>query len=590
MASDDVAHLTFRDLLTRHIASHDLRSSKNGQGSRGLDRAIQACEACVQAKTKCGNERPCNRCQTRGIECKTGSRKPNRMASPMHSSPTRGSDVDREGSVPVTPVPIQRQSDQDVHARQETLLPENSIVDHSLLPTPPLNLDHLQHTSDIGAVSVMVPSQDLMSVPPSQEHPQHHVMSADVANVINWDTFNLSTDIMQFYQDIDFQFDDSLQSLNSEPMHGMSSLELPQGSDTMAQNSGSVFATGSVQQAESSNVSDVCNPRYEAFRKSAWLWTPVDQDHAYAEGHQLSVNENQLMDAPDIRQRPSSRHPVPQMADTATRDEILSLVLKFSSTSLKIRSFPSFNLLNVLIQAFFVRENACIDAWIHTGTFSPDTCRSELLAGIVAVGSTLFAVPNVWKMGLALQEIVKLAACAALDDDNRRARDLQSIQSFLLWIETGLWSGFRRKMEIGEGFANIVPTVRFHFPFLLLTTGIIRTILDVSLSFAIWILTYLDASPGWCIPRKSLHARRRTECQRWPRRIETEMACLGRTRVVQTVSCTRLWICFFFLYKSTNRSKSCSTRLDQRDQELDSIHTIASLLRDRTHLCTTCIA
>lgn len=111
------------------------------------------------------------------------------------------------------------------------------------------------------------------------------------------------------------------------------------------------------------------------------------------------------------------------------------------------------------MQAFFVRQNDSPDSFIHVGTFSPDTDRSEHLAGVVAAGSALFAVANVWKMGLALQEIVRLSVCNSVDSDNRLIRNLQTNQTFLLWIELGLWSGFRRKMEIGEGFAHTLPTV-----------------------------------------------------------------------------------------------------------------------------------
>ena len=144
------------------------------------------------------------------------------------------------------------------------------------------------------------------------------------------------------------------------------------------------------------------------------------------------------MASPEVGQSARPVPLVPRMAEPATRDEILSLDFKFSQSSFKIRSFPSFNLLNILIQAFFVREVTSIDSWIHFAAFRPDQCKSELLAGVIAAHSTLFAEPNVWKIGFALQEIVKLATCAAVDEDNSRARDLESIQSFLIWIEIGL--------------------------------------------------------------------------------------------------------------------------------------------------------
>jgi hypothetical protein len=111
------------------------------------------------------------------------------------------------------------------------------------------------------------------------------------------------------------------------------------------------------------------------------------------------------------------------------------------------------------MQAFLIRENNDLNPIIHQGSLQPDKIRTELLAATIAFGSTFFAAPNIWKMGLALQEIVKLSVTDSLDTDNRLARDLQTGQTFLLWTAMGIWSGFRRKMEVAEGFASVVPTV-----------------------------------------------------------------------------------------------------------------------------------
>ncbi|CAK7214609.1 hypothetical protein SEUCBS140593_002239 [Sporothrix eucalyptigena] len=145
--------------------------------------------------------------------------------------------------------------------------------------------------------------------------------------------------------------------------------------------------------------------------------------------------------------------------DTAARDAILSMALQFSKATASIGSFPSCDLLNILMQAYFVREAFKKDPWIHTATFRPDQCRTELLVALVASGSMFFSAAKVWKMGLALQEVVKLAVRSAVDNDNRVTRDLQLSQAFLLWVEIALWSGHRRKMEIGEGFASSIITM-----------------------------------------------------------------------------------------------------------------------------------
>uniref|UniRef100_L2FM75 C2H2 type zinc finger domain protein n=1 Tax=Colletotrichum fructicola (strain Nara gc5) TaxID=1213859 RepID=L2FM75_COLFN len=278
-----------------------------------------------------------------------------------------------------------------------------------------------------------------------------------------WENLNIPSGVFHFYQDVDFLFDDTFHNLPPEHKHGYQQGRLTQhlpGNNARNEHILEGSPPPDLSQATPTSIqSDTHVPGYEAFQKSPWLWAPVRQDHAYAESQQLSINEAQLMETSEVEETARVSPRMPKMAHASTRDEILSLALKFSQSNLKIRSFPSFNLLNILIQAFFVRQSTLIDAWIHVASFDPDQCHSELLGGVVAAGSTLFAVTNVWKMGLALQEIVRLATCDAIDRDNRRARDLQSIQSFVLWGDIGLWSGFRRKMEIGEGFAHTVPTM-----------------------------------------------------------------------------------------------------------------------------------
>lgn len=286
------------------------------------------------------------------------------------------------------------------------------------------------------------------------------------------DAFNFApSGLFHFERDVDFDFGSELDFQPHNVMHHSSDTLNTALTSTMTTGN-RVSTTGgrSVQPNQGATVGHpnhhcVANanvPGYEAFKKSPWLWTPVRHDHAYAEGSQLSVNEVQVMESPEVQELHGADDVLPKMIDSATRDEMLSLVLKFSSSTVRIRSFPSFRLLNILMQAFFVKENASVTPWLHAATFDPDSIKGELLAGIVADGATLFAVPNIWKMGLALQEIVKLATAAAIDEDNRRVRDLQSIQAFWLWIKIGRWSGFRRKMEIAEGFAHTVPTVGTH--------------------------------------------------------------------------------------------------------------------------------
>ncbi|CAK7215439.1 hypothetical protein SBRCBS47491_002489 [Sporothrix bragantina] len=308
----------------------------------------------------------------------------------------------------------------------------------------------------------------------------HGLMGASPSDeTIYWDNFNLApNDLlgMSMSHDVDFGFnvDDTMQQhMGSEPTvvvdtsitedNDMSEPAVP----GLAALSPAAVASG-----------------HKAYQRSPWLFIPVAQDHAYSESQALSVDEQmlerqlraestevrqqqqqqQLQNAQNAQQRTRHSSPsssLPRPMDATARDAILVMATEFSKTTTSIRSFPSCDLLNVFVKAYFVREASRPDPWIHAPTLhaGEDRCRTELLAAIVAGGAILFAPPKVWKMGLALQEIVKLAIRSAVDNDNRLTRNLQVFQAFVLWVEIALWSGHRRKMEIGEGFASSIITM-----------------------------------------------------------------------------------------------------------------------------------
>lgn len=81
------------DLLQRHELAH-AREMDKPHGSRRTDRASQACEACVRAKAKCSDLKPCIRCQAKGIECSN----PSLGLSFLSTRPQDGQSVSSEAS------------------------------------------------------------------------------------------------------------------------------------------------------------------------------------------------------------------------------------------------------------------------------------------------------------------------------------------------------------------------------------------------------------------------------------------------------------------------------------------------------------
>lgn len=56
--------------MKRHVAGHENeKSPKRSNAAPHVARVAQACTACATAKLRCGNDKPCRRCQHKGIPC-----------------------------------------------------------------------------------------------------------------------------------------------------------------------------------------------------------------------------------------------------------------------------------------------------------------------------------------------------------------------------------------------------------------------------------------------------------------------------------------------------------------------------------------
>ena len=89
------------------------------------------------------------------------------------------------------------------------------------------------------------------------------------------------------------------------------------------------------------------------------------------------------------------------------RDKMYSLLFALPKSTAKSPFLPSLSLLNSIIQVYFVQESFKVDHLIHVGTFKPSKALPQLLTAIVAAGSSLISTAAIWRMGLALQEVVR---------------------------------------------------------------------------------------------------------------------------------------------------------------------------------------
>lgn len=151
----------------------------------------------------------------------------------------------------------------------------------------------------------------------------------------------------------------------------------------------------------------------DAFKRSALLmdWIP-----------ELQVAETRLADEADftvprdiaslgLRFSPE-REVVGEHLTDGTRDSIMCTVVdmyrRFDMPRM-LSSFPSTEVLDFLIQTYFIDQVSRVDACIHVPTFQLNDARIELLCTLAATGAMRTPVPLIRKLGYALVEVVKLA-------------------------------------------------------------------------------------------------------------------------------------------------------------------------------------
>lgn len=173
-------------------------------------------------------------------------------------------------------------------------------------------------------------------------------------------------------------------------------------------NSGQAEEKGVVQSNMSGPTTNKSSSnRYAAFERSPWLWTPTSKDQTLNDQEHISLNEGNIPVAFEPVSPGASLHEFAHCSiNTRTRDEMLSLVVSLPKVITRNISFPSLALLNTIIQVYFAQESDKVDTFIHSA-LEPTTALPHLMISIVSGGSMFISTPAIWKMGLALQEIVR---------------------------------------------------------------------------------------------------------------------------------------------------------------------------------------
>ena len=402
-----------------------------------------ACRACVSSKSKCQDQKPCLRCVKKGIVCERGG--------------GGGSRVDDEESLLRRESIISNGNSADLGVRGTTNFERSYEA-----PGLGLNGDFVSNVTGLQPAT-STPQQQSTGIVQRDVHTSgsgyYHDNSASNTNNFfdgSFQDFAYLPGDSQFSQGLGFTPHDSYFSQDLD--FGMWDIDLDSVELGYQSNVGQVDDITHLQTSSPQNTQkDAASKRFAAFERSPWLWTPTQKDHGLNDQENLNLDEDRI---PTVL-TPAS--PAATMDDFSSccisskiRDEMLGLLFTVRKSPIKVPSFPSLALLNSIIQVYFVQESFRVDHLIHSATFDSKKALPHLLIAIVAGGSMVISTPAIWKLGLALQEVVRYIVADFWEQDNSHTRNLQAIQAFIIGLDIGLWSGFKRKMEIAESFAQPV--------------------------------------------------------------------------------------------------------------------------------------
>ncbi|PMD43893.1 hypothetical protein L207DRAFT_421186 [Hyaloscypha variabilis F] len=245
-------------------------------------------------------------------------------------------------------------------------------------------------------------------------------------------------DVSSFVQDMQFSLDDfDFQLLEPLPMDSF----FPS------------YPTPNTIQTVSSSPSTL-SLRADAFQLSPWFvfpklklmhdanlcreWNPPQHHDSLSRQQDISIDEGSL---------PSD-------------SGIFKVVLNICSPKHSISSFPSQALLTHVVEVFYAQEVESLEARVQPNTSALLNTIPELLLAFIAAGSVSVNSDSIQKMGMAFQEVVRLAVAELFERDNGMTRNLQALQAYMLWLDIGLWSGYKRSMEIAGSFLQPLYTAR----------------------------------------------------------------------------------------------------------------------------------
>lgn len=417
-----------RDLLKRHAAGHS--HSQDGKRRRTTSyskngRVSQACKACATSKLKCDEEKPCRRCRDRKLFCDYHDAGVN--DAPEFAEQQGMSNL----SVSLICTDVLGSNDEQLdeefspmESSQDTFSPPlHPNLNTQPLVTPNAQMDTFLPPLNPGPVETVPDSYD------GTARPQPDFTTQTVSPLVDHESGVFSVDGTFFPEFIP----DSLVSLsrpgelvdpsafppNDYYAHRLYDHNLNFDFDLTEVDFGLIdfynsrgSANPAVQPEDPSDRLDADSGialGAEAYQRSSLsAWQPAHEDHAFADQAYLSVPKS--IDSPEASVR-SERQILSERLSPGSRDLIFGMVLQTSlgaNLTRIMKSFPSTELLDSLIQDYFAHQSQQVDSWIHGPTFHPNEQSPDMLGVLAAAAAVRSTIPTIRKLGYALTEVVRV--------------------------------------------------------------------------------------------------------------------------------------------------------------------------------------
>ncbi len=435
--SQPVVDVLCSDLLRRHSTRHADPLSQQAQEST-RPRAAKACSSCSAVKLRCDDQRPCQRCQRRGLLCRESSGTPRRQG--FQSRSVTSSTTQNDGNYFVD----NRVADGQIVQHGVPPLAGNYISASSHLEERPASQDVTMNDANLYDTAVNDAYadflRDLVFAPREQTSLERPSRIASPARFDLWD-LNFDWDQHNGLADISFDQIPALAAVDSPPF--------------------GIYQPTPINENESPEQAVQAAGGAQAFSKSIWHWLPTMADNERAHQADLALSTDDAYSIQDwLRLSPAV---AAKRLSPSDRDRVLSLLLARCAPAHVVRvasAFPSYLLMEKLVQvALHFHGQMGTQPWLHIPTFSVADISDELLSALVAYGSFLSPISALQNLAVAMTDIMFTTVPEQWGRDNATTRHLQQWQCWALIVHSMFWSGSKRKTEIGESFCQPLLTM-----------------------------------------------------------------------------------------------------------------------------------